>query len=43
MKFVLFDGGEDGKRSGVGFMEISAIFATQGDFLKAIPFDVSNS
>ena len=32
MELGSFDGGEDGEYSGVGFVEISELFATQDEF-----------
>ncbi len=40
MEFSMFGGGEDGEYNGVGFEEISKIFAMQGTFLfGTAPFD----
>ncbi len=33
MEFVLLDGGEDGKYSGFGFVEISKVIATRDAFI----------
>ena len=35
IKFVSFDGGDDGEHNGVGLVDISKIFAMQDDFFLA--------
>ena len=40
MEFGFFDGRDDGEHSGIGFVEISLIFASQDDcFYETISFD----